>query len=86
MKEVLLKSIKETITALENNEDQSIEVRGAVVEGIKFYSALAVIDEKCFKEVEKETSTLDVPVIAEEKLEEKIKEVAAKEATETLKK
>jgi len=51
MKENLLESLAKIMIALELNEVQSIEVRGAIAEGVKFQSALAVIDEDVLKEI-----------------------------------
>jgi len=51
MKENLLELLGQIITSLELNEVQSIEVRGAIAEGVKFKSALAVIDEESLKDV-----------------------------------
>jgi len=51
MKENLLELLGQIITSLELNEIQSIEVRGAIAEGVKFKSALAVIDEESLKDV-----------------------------------
>lgn len=51
MKENLLESLARIIIELELNEIQSIEVRGAIAEGVKFQNALSVIDKEDLKEI-----------------------------------
>jgi len=51
MKENLLESLAKIMIALELNKVQSIEVRGAIAEGVKFQSALAVISNDVLKEI-----------------------------------
>lgn len=51
MKENLLESLERIIIELELNEIQSIEVRGAIAEGVKFQNALSVINKDDLKEI-----------------------------------
>lgn len=51
MKENLLESLARIIIELELNEIQSIEVRGAIAEGVKFQNALSVINKDDLKEI-----------------------------------
>ena len=64
MKETLLKALDVVIVSLEKNEVQTIEVRGAIVAGIQFKSALSVVEDKDLVEVVKELTKEPVaPVV-----------------------